>query len=112
MLFKVVFHGFKHCMHKKRGEKNEESEQNIGYKFFKIYFIEVKCLNRQSTATSLIIFKNLTHFGKQYIAMNSFLFSDGVQLVTVKMRETLFPHSNVSHQETIHHTREISILKI
>lgn len=58
----------------------------MGYKF-KIYFIEVKCLNRQSTAMSLIIFKNLTHFGKQYTAMNFFLFSDGVQLVTVKMEK-------------------------
>lgn len=74
----------------------------MGYKF-KIYFIEVKCLNRQSTAMSLIIFKNLTHFGKQYTAINFSLFSDGVQLVTVKM-EKLFPHSNVSSQETIHHT--------
>lgn len=65
--------------------KSKKVEQKMGYKFFKIYFIDVKCLDRQSTAMSLIIFKNLTHFGKQYTAI--FFFSDGVQLVTVKMEK-------------------------
>jgi len=54
--------------------KSKKGEQKMGCKFFRIYFIEVKCLNRQSTAMSLIILKNLTHFGKQYTAIFFFLF--------------------------------------
>lgn len=66
------------------------------YKSSKIYFIEVKCLKRQSTARSaIIIFKNLTHT-LENIATKFVFFSDGVQLITVKMEKLSFPQSCVS----------------
>lgn len=61
-------------------------EHNIGYKFSKICFIEIKCLNRQSTAMSLtIIVKNLTLWKTVY-CKDIFFFSD-VQFFTVKMEK-------------------------